>query len=373
MTWVLALTGLAHEAVVVRQLEPDAPRRVTDLVELLALAQPALAETVLISARFPQMNREVAQRVARHVPCFGVADSHDDSAAARIADWGLPVIRVDPSVTVRAAVSAMGVAPNLEPAAPLAPLIAVTGPHGATGRTTVAAAVATALGRSVLIDADLVAPAVGFHCGATGGTDLTSAARAAADGRLRSGNLLAAAADVERLSVVTGIPHPEQVRDLALSGVEVVLDEAVATGQPVVVDCGAGPCVPAELGAVRRAVIARATHVLSVGVPTALGIRRWVDSAGELGECTSAGTGQVIVVWNRMPRGPDSLRRLREVVAVARPDARVAGLPDDPDTAAALDRRPGTVGQRAPRGRLAAAIAALTAGLQLTGGAADRA
>ena len=143
-----------------------------------------------------------------------------------------------------------------------------------------------------------------FTAGATGGTDLTSAARAAADGRLRSGNLLAAAADVERLSVVTGIPHPEQVRDLALSGVEVVLDEAVATGQPVVVDCGAGPCVPAELGAVRRAVIARATHVLSVGVPTALGIRRWVDSAGELGECTSAGTGQVIVVWNRMPRGP---------------------------------------------------------------------
>lgn len=368
MTWVLALTGLAGEATVVRQWQDHAPRRVTDLVELLALAQPAIAEGVLVSALFPQMNRETAQRIARQVPCLGLADSHDDPAAERIRDWGLPLVRVDPSVDLRKAV-AEARAPVEPPATALGPLIAVTGPHGSPGRTTVAAALAQVSAPSLLVDADLVAPAVAFHCGVTGGADLSAAARAAAAGRIGPDDVWAAAQPCGDIAVIAGVGEPQRVRELGLAGVAAMLEAACADGRPVVVDCGAAPCVPEELGAVREAVIARATHVVSVAVPTALGIRRWVDGAAELAQVT--GGSRITVVWNRVPRsarGGQVLDRLAGVVGAAVPGSRCAGLPDDPDTAWALDRTPGPVGQVAAKGRLAAAVAGLAAGLGLGAG-----
>ena len=84
MTWVLAISGLNCEAAIVRSLTGSDPgaRRVSDVVELLALARPELADVVVVSSRFPQMNRDVALRIAASgVPCWGIADTNDDSAA----------------------------------------------------------------------------------------------------------------------------------------------------------------------------------------------------------------------------------------------------------------------------------------------------
>ncbi|MFN8125792.1 MAG: hypothetical protein U0R64_04705 [Candidatus Nanopelagicales bacterium] len=359
MTWVLALHGLAHEAVVVRQLTARAPRRVTDIVELLAVAQPAVADLVLVSARFPQMNRETAARISEQVPCYGVADAFDDPAVHRLVDWGLPVIRVDANCDLAQAVAAVERPAAASPVAD-APLVVVTGTHGAPGRTTVAAALATALAPSMLIDGDLVSPAVGFHCGVSGGADLLSAANAAGVAPLEPAGLLAAAAECGPVAVITGVA-PGDVRDLGLAGATAVVDAARRTGRTVVVDAGAGPCVPEELGALRAMVLARATRVLSVAVPTALGIRRWVDGAGDLPQ------DDLTVVWNRVPRrgplGSDPLSRLAQVVGRIAPNARVAGLPDDADTARQLDGRPGSALQVAPSGRLALSVATLAADL----------
>ena len=80
---MLALTGLAGESALVTQLAGQRVpiRRVTDVVELLALAQPGLTEGLLVSARFPQMTRDVAFRISRRgMPVWGLADPGDDVA-----------------------------------------------------------------------------------------------------------------------------------------------------------------------------------------------------------------------------------------------------------------------------------------------------
>ncbi|MEI2716724.1 MAG: hypothetical protein V9E98_06980 [Candidatus Nanopelagicales bacterium] len=359
MTWVLAISGLNCEAAIVRSLTGSDPgaRRVSDVVELLALARPELADVVVVSSRFPQMNRDVALRIAASgVPCWGIADTNDDSAARQCAEWGLPVLTVSADSDL-AALLAQARMPE-SPPPDVAPIIAVTGPPGSTGRTTVATNLAAQWGSDVLlIDADPVAPAVGFFCGLPpGAPGVMGAARAAAGGRLDPAALLAAASPWWGVAVLPAAPDA----NTALAGPG-VWDAVARAGIPVVVDCG--PDVSHGSG---HPVLARAAAVVTVAVPSALGIRRWADGAGRIREASAA---EETVVWNHVPDrglGPDPLRRLGQIVAQVSPAARVAGLPHDPRAATRLDRRPVPLRRAAPRSALAKAIERLAGSLRTT-------
>ncbi len=360
-TWVLALTGLVGEAAVVSRLSAQRVpiRRVTDVVELLALAQPGLTEGILVSAHFPQMTRDVAFQIARRgMPAWGLADPGDDVADRILRDWG--VATVTASATLDLA-DLRGAPPPAQPP-PNAAVVAVTGPPGAPGRTTVAVNLAAEWsGGAVLLDADVRAPSVGFHLGLPAGSPgVTAACRRAALGQLDHATLLAAAhrlGDIAVLATDPGASH-----DITAAGADGLLSACSRTRMITLVDCPAP-----DHGPLADAVLSRASLVISVAVPTALGIRRWVDGLAQL---TAVGV-PVVVVWNQVRStrqngrlGPDPMRRLSALVQSAAPGAQVAGLRWDPRAAAAMGSSAGTLAQVAPRSGLRRGIQRLAAGLQ---------
>lgn len=360
MTWVLALNGLGCEPSIVRSLADCDPstRRVSDIVELLALARPELADVVLVSSRFPQMNRDVALRIATAgVPCWGIVDRHDDSGARQCEQWGLPVLPVSPDSDVAALLTQA----RLPDPAPrdLAPVIAVTGPPGSTGRTTVATNLAAQWGSNVLlVDADPVAPAIAFHCGLPSGTPgLLGAARAVAVGRLDPAALLSAASPWWGVAVLPGAPPGEAAGAVSAPG---IWEAAGGTGVPVIVDCG-----PDLGGAQVHPALARATVVVSVASPTALGVRRWADGAHRLRESSAA---PITVVWNQVPgprrRASGVMDGLARIVAQVCPAATVAGLPRDDAAVTRLDRRAVPLRKAAPRAPLTRALDGLASSLR---------
>lgn len=370
--YVLALTGLRAEGDLVRAMgRPGSPvgiaRRVTDVVELVAVGTAGLCDGVLVAARFPQFGTEVALRLARHgVPCFGVVDAGDDVGERQVRDWNVPVVTVrpgdEPSSALERALAAFGPGPVAAPPEEAATLVAVTGPQGSTGRTTVAVNLAADVpGPCLLVDADLVAPAIGFclDLDATA-AGLLGACRMGEQARLDPAALLALAhrAGPGR-RVLPGVPAPERVAELRAAGYEALWRAAAGTRGAVVVDCGAFPAVPAETGALRAPLLARAHHVIVVASPTALGVRRLLDGYRDLATQTAA---PVVVVWNGIRPGRAGRAQLGKLAAAAatlRPPPTSAGLPWDPAAADASDARPGPLSVTAPRSPLRAAIAQL--------------
>lgn len=151
----------------------DIVRRCTDFDELFSAALTAPGATAVIGADLPRLSSSGLQRLAEAcVPVLGLAD--DDAARRSLHGMGVDeVLRLDadPTATVgelvtlvsggrpRPALVAVG-----SPTTERSNLVAVWGPPGAPGRTSVAVAIADECSRAgtdtLLIDADPVAPAV---------------------------------------------------------------------------------------------------------------------------------------------------------------------------------------------------------------------
>lgn len=340
--WILALTGLGAESRLVTRLtrHGQAIRRVTDVVELMAVAQPAISTRVLVSARFPQMTREVAFRLsAGGMSVWGVIDAGDDPGERTLRDWGIPVVTADADLQ---ALPVDGLPPTHSH--PRGHLVAVTGPAGAPGRSTVAVNLAAQCGgETILVDADPIAPAVGFLLGLTpDAPGVRGAAREAGSGRLDEPRLRAASHAVHGLLVLPG------TTDTVPSGGADRLVDLCSRAAPVtVVDCG-GP----SPGAVATAALQRADCIVDVALSTPLGIRRWVEHLPDL----DLGARAPVVVWNQLRRGRGaSLGALTDLTRDVVPGARIAGLPWDPRAEAA--RGP------LPSGRLRRAVASLAHGV----------
>jgi MinD-like ATPase involved in chromosome partitioning or flagellar assembly len=229
-------------------------------------------------------------------------------------------------------------------------LVAVWGPTGAPGRTTVAVTLAAELARlgltTVLADADTyggsVAQVLGLLDEAPG---LAAAARAADHGTLDLDQLARTAPVVAtRLRVLTGISRPQrwpELRGVALARV-FALSRLLAAW--TVVDCGFGIELDEELsfdtasprrnGATLVALEAADT-VIAVGSADPVGLQRLVRSLSELAELMP-GVVPVVVV-NRVRAsavGGPAEARVREALA------RYAGVEDPvlvPDDRPALD------------------------------------
>lgn len=229
-------------------------------------------------------------------------------------------------------------------------VIAVWGPIGAPGRTTIAvnlAAELAALGRSVLIvDADTyggcVAQALAVLDEAPA---VAAAARAADQGTLDVIALARLAPEVGGgLRLLTGIPTAARWPEVRGPALARVLEVAKLLVQIVVVDCGFCLEDDEELSydtlAPRRnqatlAVLESADELVAVGGCDPVSLQRLVRGLQELG---SLRTPEPVVVVNRTRSGPVGHPAEREVAAAL---ARFAGVkapffvPDDP---MALDR-----------------------------------
>jgi MinD-like ATPase involved in chromosome partitioning or flagellar assembly len=201
---------------------------------------------------------------------FGVIGVHPagDEPAAQLLQRGGANEVVPDTIDAVALVQAIRfVAPSAdhEIAESRGSVIAVVGPRGAPGCTEVALAYASIMsgtGSTVLIDADLSAPALAVRLGLPARPDVTDAA----DGVREDGSIASECLHrVRSLSVITGSHRPSEgtLRDSMITG---VIDAAAAQFDHVVLDVGA------DFGA--NAIIERADTVLLVVDASAVGIVR---------------------------------------------------------------------------------------------------
>jgi MinD-like ATPase involved in chromosome partitioning or flagellar assembly len=219
-------------------------------------------------------------------------------------------------------------------------VVAVWGPAGAPGRTTVAIGVAdeaARLGvRTLLADADpyggTVAPTVGLPDEIAG---LALASRDAVAGRLGTVRLAQRSRQLRpRLRVLTGHSRADRWRELPSAGLPLVLDESRRLCALTVVDCGF--CLeldedrtePQRNGAT-LAVLAAADTVLCVGAADPIGLHRLSHGLDDLRTVLPGVVPLVVanrVAGTAMSRDvTTSLRRWGDVEASARLPADPAG------------------------------------------------
>ena len=337
-------------------------RRCVDLADLLAVAATGQARAVLLSADLRRLDRDALTRLAvTGVAVVGLVPPGDEPAERRLRQLGIDhVLPSDatPGVISAAVIEAVvalhptpddvtglsdprAALPDLPPLddaeTPSATggeagrLIAVWGPTGAPGRTTVAIALASELallGRStLLVDADVyggvVAQVLGLLDESPG---LAAACRQANAGTLDVVALAGLARQVApQLRVLSGIARPDRWPELRPAAIEVVLALAASLAALTVVDCGFCLEQDEELAydtlAPRRngatlAVLAAAETVVVVGSADPVGLQRLVRGLGELKQAVPAVRTTVVVNRLRTSAVPgDAEREIRGALA----------------------------------------------------------
>lgn len=367
-------------------------RRCVDVADLLAAAAAGLARAVVVSADLRRFDGAAVARLhAAGVAVIGVAA--DSAGQARLHQIGSDrVLATGASAgEVAAALRDALLDPpartgDTEPGGPTAPLggggdpigevVAVWGPTGAPGRTTIAVNIAAELAarghRVTVVDADTYGAAVGQVLGLLDeAPGVAAACRQANHGTLDAVALTELAAEVAPgLRVLTGVTRVDRWPEIRPAALATVLELCRRDAAYVVVDCGFCLEQDEELAydtaAPRRngasiAALEAAHAVVMVTGSDPLGLARFVR-AGE--HCRGlAGTARVIPVANRLRRGVVGAGDPRRAVSTAL--ERYAGLtsvhivPEDRaacDAALAAGR---TLAEAAPRSPARAAIAEL--------------
>jgi Mrp family chromosome partitioning ATPase len=207
-------------------------------------------------------------------------------------------------------------------------LVAVWGPTGAPGRTTVAVTLAAELALSgqptLVADADTYGPSVAQTLALLDeSAGLAAAVRAANQGVLDVQRLACLAPTVQSgLRVLTGIPRPSRWPELRPSGLQVVWQVTRGLAAWTVVDCGFGlesdEEVSFDVSGPRRngatlCTLAQADVVLAVGAADPVGLHRLLRGLQDLREVIPAGKPRYVVVT-----------RVRESALGSPPQRRVA-------------------------------------------------
>lgn len=219
-------------------------------------------------------------------------------------------------------------------------VVAVWGPAGAPGRTTVAAAVAAEMASAArhvtLVDADPWAPSVAQQLGLLDDSSgLLAAARSAGSGRLPEQLPRCVRRIGTHLDVLTGLPRPERWNEVRPDALVAVLAAAKVHGD-VVVDTGASleetPDGRPGRNSLTLESLRVADDVVVVGTPDPVGLTRLAQGLVQLWEL---GWGaKVRVVVNRMRPGVGwSQTEVRDMVAQYSGSRPIHFLPDDPGAA----------------------------------------
>jgi len=402
-----AVTGAAWESELVGALDRAdhgviVVRRCVDVAELLAAAATGTGQAALLSAELRRLDADaVARLAAAGVAVVGLVEPGDERAAERLRQLGVPRVLpadAEPEVIAQvlreavsgapaagrdvadpgAALPALGVPalPDEKPAG-LGRVVAVWGPTGAPGRTTVAVGMADEAARlgvsTLLVDADVyggvVAQVLGLLDESPG---LAGAARQASSGTLDAAALVRLAWAVRpQLRVLTGLARSDRWPELRPRAVTAVLDEARHLAELTVVDCAFNLEDDEELSfdtaAPRRngatlAVLDAADTVLCVSGADPVALQRSIRALDELRDVLP--DVEPVVVVNQVRRGPVAGDPRREVAEAL---SRFAGrgvrffLPADrraTDAALASGR---TLGEVAAASPLRLALRSLTA------------
>ena len=321
------------------QYDVDVVRRCVDVADLLAATAAGLARAVIVSAELQRLDRDVLTRLAvAGVAVIGLAAPGDGEAVQRLHLLGIrDVLASDspPGEVVAAIVTAVGIGqdgrPNVfaDPAAALptprigdagsapeldAPRagvqIAVWGPAGAPGRSSLALGIAAELAglgtSTLLVDADpyggVIAQLLGLLDEAPG---LAAACRLANNGTLDDLALRELVVDVRpHLHVLTGIARAERWPELRPAALESVLHLARTMFETVILDCGfcleRDEEISFDVAAPRRngatlTAIATADTVMAVASADPVGLQRFVRALADLADVAPGVTPVAVV------------------------------------------------------------------------------
>lgn len=417
------LTALTHDwegrmvEIVDRLPGVGVGRRCADLADLLAAASAGHGDLALVSADLRGLDRDALSHLRGHgVRVVGASRGGDESEERRLRQLGIqrhvhlatppedlleilgaggepagPVVLVDP---------ADGFPGEDPPTAPIEPVtedtppppeerrgtvVAVWGPVGAPGRTTVAVNLASEVAASgtsaLVIDLDTYGAAVAQLLSVLDeAPGLAAAARASELGTLDLPSLARLAVEAAPgLRVLTGIPTPGRWTEVRTGAVEQILDLARSLAQVVVLDCGFGIEDDEELSydtlAPRRnattlVALAEADELLLVGSADPIGLQRMVRAVQSVGQVPSPTPRAVVNRLRSSSVGPDPRRRVAESLERFAGLESIAFLPDDPVATdrALLSGR--TLAECAPESELRVAVGELAS--ELTGTAPAR-
>ena len=398
---VLTAVAGAWEALMVSALEQARSgvvvvRRCVDLADLLAAASTGQARAVLLSADLRRLDREALARLERAgLGVVGMAPSSEPDQADRLQALGVRhVLAADAPASeivtaVLAAVreleeraangrgngragpydrglgdpgAALASAPRALPPQDDGPagvslerslgrVIAVWGPTGAPGRTTVAVTLAAELaeidpGGALLVDADTYGSSVAQSLGVLDDAPGVAAACRAASAGTLDATLLArlAPAVSPGFRVLTGITRADRWPELGAAGLEVIWQVSREVAAWTVVDCGFSLERDEEVlhdtttprrNAATLTALAAADVVLAVGAGDPIGLQRLVRSLGDLAEVRVDVRPRVVVT--RVRAGAVGTSPRRRIAAAL---GRYAGIHDAvlvPDDRAGCD------------------------------------
>lgn len=362
-------------------------RRCADLAEALALAEAGMTTVVVLSDQ-PRLNRAVLADFAA-VGVVVVAVPTAASASRELTGLGIDHVTeagADPGLVADLAASAAHTVTHTPTPAqlPVAPdgdgaVIAVWGPTGAPGRTTLAVNIAAEcargpLGEAILVDVDTyggaVAQALGLLDEAPG---IAALARASLHGTLTDDvvwrHLLAVDGG---LKVLSGISRADRWPELSRSALDAIWPVLRRHSQVTVVDCGFSVArdedalydtrAPERNGATLSA-LANADAVVVVGSAEPLGIQRLVQALAELDDVAEVECPRVVVA-NRV-RSAVAGRHPEEAIAdaLARYSSvdRVWMVPADGKSCDAATLAGQALSERVPRSAARRAIATVAA------------
>ncbi|HSE69727.1 MAG TPA: hypothetical protein VLA97_03140 [Nocardioidaceae bacterium] len=354
-------------------------KRCVDVPDLLASAGTGQGQVALVAAGLVGLDADAVGMLRRcGVGAVLVADADDlGRSQERASSWGVhavlpadgldglvPVLRDAAAPTVPALPTGddravAPASPSTERVAdsPPAPeeerepgrLVAVWGPVGAPGRTTLAVGLASELahrGReTVLVDADPYGGAVAQHLGILDEVSgLLRAARLANAGHLEPVRLAQTLRQVSpRLAVLTGIPRADRWTEVREAAFDTVLEQARAACDHVVLDLGfsleADPAAAFGGGGLQRnhmtlAGLEAADEVVVVGSADPVGLARLARGLVELLGVVPVATVRVVVNRTRPSLGWGE-REVRSMIEGYVTPASVHFVPDD---RAAADR-----------------------------------
>ena len=329
-------------------------KRCVDVPDLLATAAAGQADVAVVDLGAPGFDSAAVDHLrASGVRPVAVAPNGEEPDAAALAASRMGVgsvlderdldslpeaLRAGDGPGLPAAEEAAAERGTARPAAGVT--VAVWGPAGAPGRTTLAVGIAAELGRrhrTVLVDADPYGGAVAQQLGIVDEVSgLLAAARVAGTDQLPERFPQLQRSLDHRLSVVTGLPRADRWVEVRGGVIEDLLEVARGHGH-VVVDTGFSleeePALD-PLGArpgrnrMTLATLEVADEVVVVGSADPVGLARLARGLVELGEVVAPGA--VTVVVNRMrPTLGWAERDISGMLAGVVPGAELHFLPED--------------------------------------------
>jgi len=348
---LLAVTGAPWEADVVRRTE-RAPgirvvRRCVDIADVMAAAASGQARAVLLADALPRLSSDaVAALHARGIAVLALVDPTETGAPFgaedRLSRMGIERILpadVSPADLGRAVADAVESGPPITSShfaggfVPLTPeaaanpqppafpqgtgrLVAVWGPTGAPGRTTVAVNLACELAvrrvPTLLADVDVYGGTVAQMLGMLDETSgLAAAARSASNGSLDVTTLARHARELNpHLLVLTGLSRADRWTELRPAAVEAIWSTARSLAPITVIDAGFCVETDEEISfdslAPRRngatvATLEEADEVIVVGTADPVGLTRLIRAIHEVRAIVPSVNLRVVV--NRIRSG----------------------------------------------------------------------